>query len=65
MLYEVITNGSDFVHILRWVDLFMIQPADITGADKSFFTEIIGPSKKADDTSGFQYFGRRKAVLIR
>lgn len=58
-------NGSAPVKILRWVDLFFVQPAELTGSDKSFFTEIVGPAKKANDDSGFQYFGRKKAVLIR
>lgn len=58
-------NGSHPVKILRWVDLFLVQPTATTGSDKSFFTEIVGPAKKANGDSGFQYFGRKKAVLIR
>lgn len=58
-------HGSSPVDIVRFVDLFLVQPASQSGSDKEFFTEIIGPAKKADNTSGFQYFGRHKAVLIR
>ena len=58
-------HGSSPVKVLRWVDLFLVRPANLTGADKEFFTEIIGPAKKANGDSGFQYFGRNKAVLIR
>lgn len=58
-------HGSSPVRIIRWVDLFLVKPASSTGADKEFFTEIVGPARKADNSSGFQYFGRNKAVLIR
>jgi hypothetical protein len=58
-------HGSQPVNVLRWVDLFLVQPADINGSDQSFFTEIIGPARKPDGSAGFQYFGRQKAVLIR
>lgn len=58
-------NGKSEVKVRKWVDLFLVQPVAITANDRNFFTEIIGPAKKANDDSGFQYFGRRKAVLIR
>lgn len=58
-------NGSAPVNILRWVDLFLVKPANVTSSDKNFFTEIIGPAKQANDDTGFQYYGRKKAVLIR
>lgn len=58
-------HGSQPVRILRWVDLFLVQPAAVGGSDKEFFTEIVGPAKRGNDDSGFQYFGRKKAVLIR
>jgi Flp pilus assembly protein TadG len=58
-------NGSAPVRILRWVDLFLVQPAEQGGSDKAFFTEIVGPAKRGNGDSGFQYFGRKKAVLIR
>ncbi len=58
-------NGSAPVKVLRWVDLFLAQPSEVGGPDQAFFTEIIGPAKKANGDSGFQFFGRKKAVLIR
>ncbi|MFM5924733.1 MAG: pilus assembly protein TadG-related protein [Novosphingobium sp.] len=58
-------HGSSPVNIKRWVDLFLVRPADQNGSQKEFFTEIIGPAKKADNSTGFQYYGRHKAVLIR
>lgn len=58
-------HGSSPVNIIRWVDLFLVKPASATGADKEFFTEIIGSARQANNDSGFQYFGRHKAVLIR
>ena len=58
-------NGKDAVKIVRWVDLFLVQPVATTANDRNFFTEIVGPAKQANGNSGFQYFGRKKAVLIR
>jgi Flp pilus assembly protein TadG len=58
-------NGKNAVRVLRWVDLFLVKPVNTSGADRNFFTEIVGPAKKANGDSGFQYFGRKKAVLIR
>jgi len=58
-------NGSEEVKILRWVDLFLVQPVNTTANDRNFFAEVIGPSKQANGDSGFQYYGRKKAVLIR
>lgn len=58
-------NGKSNVDILRWVDLFLVQPANLSGSDKAFFTEIIGPAKRPNGESGFQYYGRKKVVLIR
>jgi Flp pilus assembly protein TadG len=58
-------NGKAPVKILRWVDMFLVKPANVTASDKNFFSEIIGPAQQANGDSGFQYFGRKKAVLIR
>lgn len=58
-------NGSAPVRILRWVDLFLAQPADTAGANKSFFTEIVGPGTLAGDDTSFQSISRKKAVLLR
>lgn len=58
-------NGSAPVKILRWVDLFLVQPSNTSSSDKNFLTEIVGPATRAGGESGFQYYGRKKAVLIR
>lgn len=58
-------HGRDTVNILRWVDLFLVTPVQQNGSEKEFFTEIVGPAKRANGKSGFQYFGRKKVVLIR
>ncbi|WP_338468478.1 pilus assembly protein TadG-related protein [Novosphingobium sp. ZN18A2] len=58
-------NGKEAVDIVRWVDLFLVQPVNTTAEDRNFQTEIIGPARQANGNSGFQYFGKRKAVLIR
>ncbi len=57
-------NGSAPVQILRWVDLFLVRPVN-TGSETDFNTEVIGGARQANGNSGFQYFGKRKAVLIR
>lgn len=57
-------NGAKPVRPLRWVDLFITKPM-ATASDTEFYTEVIGPAKRADGGTGFQYFGRKKAVLIR
>ena len=58
-------HGSQPVRILRWVDLFLIEPANISGPDKAFTTEIVGPARLAGDRSAFQNYSRKKAVLLR
>jgi hypothetical protein len=64
-------NGHGAVDILKWVDIFLVTPADkTTGTDdlasgRAFYAEIVGPATMADGGSGFQYYSRRKAVLIR
>lgn len=57
-------NGSKPIRALRWVDLFITKPMN-TASDTEFYTEVIGPATRADGGTGFQYFGRKKAVLIR
>lgn len=58
-------NGREPVKILRWVDIFLVDSANTSGADKEFMAELIGPAKPPGGGSGFQTFGRGKAVLIR
>jgi Flp pilus assembly protein TadG len=64
-------NGHAAVDILGWVDMFLVTPADqTTGSDdaeagRSFYAEVVSPAKQANGDSGFQYYSRKKAVLIR
>jgi len=57
-------NGREPVKILRWVDIFLVDSANTSGADKEFMAELIGPAKPPGGGAGFQKFGRGKAVLI-
>ncbi len=58
-------NGKEPVRITSWVDMFLVQPVKTTGSDRDFYSEIAGPARKANGDLAFQYFGRKKAVLIR
>jgi hypothetical protein len=59
-------NGHAPVHILRWVDLFLVQPANTSSSDQSFYAEIIGEADPPGaDQSAFQNYGRNKPVLLR
>lgn len=58
-------NGSAPVRILRWVDMFLVEPSNTSSNDKNFFVEIVGSAKQANGGTGFQFFGRQKAVLFR
>lgn len=58
-------NGKKVVDILQWVDLFLVRGVSTKGSDKVFFMEIKGPGEKPNGGTGFQYFGRKRAVLIR
>lgn len=64
-------TGHAPVNIIKWVDIFLVSPADqTTGSDdieagRLFYGEIKGPATIDGDEIGFQYFGRRKAVLLR
>ena len=59
-------TGKGAVDIVRWVDLFLVQPVDTTADDRNFFTEIKGPASRGGESeSAFQFYGRRKAVLLR
>ncbi len=64
-------NGHAPVNIKRWVDIFLVTSADrTTGTDdllegRSFYGEIKGPATIDGNQNAFQYFSRRKAVLLR
>lgn len=58
-------RGKAQVDILRWVDLFLVRPVNTTASDRNFLTEIKGPGTRPSGDTGYQYFSKRKAVLIR
>lgn len=59
-------NGHAPVNILRWVDLFLVRPAETSSSDQSFFAEVMGAAEKpGGEESAFQYYGRNKPVLLR
>lgn len=57
-------NGRAVVKIKRWIDIFLVDSARITTGDQEFVAEVVGPAARADGSSGFQFFGRGKAVLV-
>lgn len=58
-------SGHAQVNIIKWVDMFLVEPANLGGSDQTFFAEVKGPAEKPGGGSGFQYFGRNKPVLLR
>ncbi len=58
-------NGHAEVTIIKWVDLFMVEPSNLDGSDQNFFAEVKGPAEKPGGGSAFQYYGRNKPVLLR
>ncbi|WP_128891681.1 pilus assembly protein TadG-related protein [Erythrobacter sp. HKB08] len=58
-------SGRDAIKTIRWVDLFLLQPANITSSDKQILAEIVGPAQRPGGGQAFQYYGRNKAVLLR
>ena len=57
--------GRKNVTILGWMDVFVLTPAESTDPLATIQAEIIGDALRADDLTGFQYFGHDRAVRIR
>lgn len=57
-------NGRFDVNAFKFVDMFLLGPITENGGEKQLRAEIIGPARRADGGSGFQTFGRKKAVLV-
>ena len=57
-------SGRKRVDILGWMDIFLIEPSEPSTPD-TIQAEIVGPALRPDNLSGYQYFGRDRAVLIR
>lgn len=57
-------GGRFDVNTFKFVDMFLLGPITENGGAKQLRTEIMGPARRADGGSGFQNFGRKKAVLV-
>ncbi|GAA4641443.1 pilus assembly protein TadG-related protein [Pontixanthobacter gangjinensis] len=59
-------NGRDKLDVLRFADLFLVDYSKTTGTNSGeIMTEVIGPARRPDGGSAFQYYGRNKPVLLR
>ncbi|MBV7265859.1 pilus assembly protein TadG-related protein [Erythrobacter ani] len=58
-------NGRAPITTIKFVDLFMLQPALSNGSNTEIRAEIVGPASLAGGGSAFQFFGRNKPVLLR
>lgn len=56
-------TGRKPVEILGWMDIFLLDPAE-SGDPGTIRAEVIGPALRPGNLSGFQYYGKDKAVLI-
>ena len=57
-------TGRCDVNTFKFVDMFLLSPMATSGGVRELKAEIIGPARRADGGSGFQTFGRKKAVLV-
>lgn len=57
-------TGRSPVTPLGWMDTFVIEPAS-DDEPSTLKVEVIGPALRPDNLTGFQFYGRNKAVLIR
>ncbi|MDR7102634.1 pilus assembly protein TadG-related protein [Croceicoccus sp. BE223] len=57
-------NGRSPVDILRYIDVFLVEPPLTSASDKEFYVEVIGETSIPGGTT-FQTFAKRKAVLLR
>lgn len=57
-------TGRKPVQILGWVDTFLLEPSQ-PDEPGTIHAEVIGPALRPDNLSGFQFYGKDRAVLIR
>ena len=62
-LCEGIT-GRKPVDILGWMDVLILDPSE-PAEPGTIHAEVIGPALRPGNLSGFQYYGKDRAVLIR
>ncbi|MEE4316865.1 MAG: pilus assembly protein TadG-related protein [Erythrobacter sp.] len=58
-------SGRFDVNTFKFVDMFLLGPMIGAEGSRELRAEIVGPARRADGGSGFQTFGRKKAVLVR
>jgi len=61
--------SSHEFRVLKWIDVFLVEPSldrtiPYTRKDQ-IYGELIGEAERPGGGTGFQYYGKRKAVLIR
>ncbi len=57
-------TGRKPVEILGWMDVLILDPSE-PAEPGTIRAEVIGPALRPGNLSGFQYYGRDRAVLIR
>lgn len=58
-------GGRTDVDLIRYIDVFLTEPAYDTGSRKEFYVEVIGEDVNAGKSTNFQKYAKRKAVLVR
>lgn len=58
-------GGRSDVDLIRYIDVFLTEPAYDGTSRKEFYAEIIGEDVNAGKSTNFQKFAKRKAVLVR
>ena len=57
-------SGRKPIDILAWMDVFLLEPSE-PAEPGTIIAEVVGPALKPGNLSGFQYYGKGRAVLIR
>lgn len=57
-------TGRKQVELLGWMDVFLLDPSE-PAEPGTIRAEVIGPALRPGNLSGFQYYGKDRAVLIR
>lgn len=57
-------SGRKPIDILAWMDVFILEPSE-PAEPGTILAEVVGPALKPGGLSGFQYYGKARAVLIR
>ena len=57
-------TGRKPVEILGWMDVLILEPSE-PAEPGTIHAEVIGPALRPGNLTGFQYYGKDRAVLIR